>query len=86
MATIYYVTQYALTRGILRVAGEDAKEAGPYLYVGRYRQQIAAKHWFTSREEAEMAAAEQVKRRIASLTKAADRLSRYTAKVSDWTT
>lgn len=85
---MYYVTKYALTRGILAVKDDEAEESNGYLYVGQrghMRTQIGKRDWFRDRAEAMARVQDMVDARLRSLDRSLAALKKLDiTRMQDW--
>lgn len=69
-----YITQYALTKGILEEEAEI--EDGCAYTKGRYSWRISKTHWFSNREDAVIRCNDLKNRQIATFQKGIDKLKK----------
>ena len=68
-----YITKWCLTKGILEAEGEEDL---PYFYFGRYHNQACKGEWSYNLDEARRQVEEQKQRKLKSLRKSIEKLSR----------
>jgi hypothetical protein len=79
----FYITQWALTKGILSVSDSNAEVVDAYLYVsqGSYRSQVRPGEWSTSLFLAQQRTAQLVEKKLRSLVRAIHKFEAYSPKV-----
>ena len=80
----YYVTKYALTKGILVTSDADQTDRYLYANVGGYKVQACPGDWFTSLEHAQSRVREMVAAKLKALNKARSKYMAYEPEVSEW--